>query len=121
MNTRAAFTRSVRQLTYLWMGAAAILFAVLVIQTILGKYGSSASEAWGWFLPHIVSSLSLVLGYASYEAWRNSGVRTVPAFTFRITFLSSFLYLCLLAMTVFLQPMSQLTRTDYHEVSSLWL
>lgn len=34
----------------------------MVLQSIFGKFGTRVEEAWAWFLPTIMPTLSLIIG-----------------------------------------------------------
>ncbi len=50
------------RLATLWFIGAGTLFTVVLIQTIMGHYGDKIDEVWGWFLPTVMPTLSLVIG-----------------------------------------------------------
>lgn len=49
-----------KRLATLWFIVCGLLFLLLILQTISGKYADKVNDAWGWFLPTIMPSLSLI-------------------------------------------------------------
>lgn len=111
-----------RRLATLWFGASGALFSILIVQSILGKYGEGAAEAWSWFLPTLVPTLSLIVGVLVMDALKK-GVkqRTVGAFLFNLSFWLSGFYLLTLGLTIFLQPFSEMGALELMKVSNLWI
>lgn len=83
-----------RKLAALWFTGAGVLFFILLLQSIFGRYGDKSSEAWSWFLPTIMPTLSLVIGVLVMDTL-GEGIRAleVDAFLFRLTFGISAAYL----------------------------
>lgn len=51
-----------KKLACLWVSVGLALFILLVFQSIFGKFGTRVEEAWAWFLPTIMPTLSLIIG-----------------------------------------------------------
>src|ERR1700730_17350247 len=84
------------RLAALWFAAGGALFLILVLQTVLGKYGDQATEVWGWCLPTILPTLSLVLGVLVMDAQGKAiAGRDTNRFLFNLTFALSAAYLLL--------------------------
>ncbi len=113
---------SKRRLAVLWFSGAGIIFIVMLFQTILGRYGTNISEAWGWFLPTIMPTLSLIIGVLAMDALGN-GVKilTVDRFFFRLSFILSLAYLVVVSFTILMQPFSPLSAVELMTQSNLWL
>ena len=56
-------TTARRRLAMMWLGVGSLLFILFLGQTLFGrKFGSNLMDAWGWFLPNIIPTLSLIVG-----------------------------------------------------------
>jgi hypothetical protein len=38
------------RLTAIWLAGSGVMFAVLVLQSIVGKYGGRLQQVWSWFI-----------------------------------------------------------------------
>ncbi|MBU4445014.1 hypothetical protein KJ656_08045 [bacterium] len=111
-----------RKLATLWFSGAGVLFFVLLLQTIFGRYGNRSPDAWSWFLPTILPTLSLVIGVLVMDVL-GKGLRAivVDAFLFRLTFGISTAYLVAVLLLFLLQPFSTVSPFDLLNQSNLWL
>src|SRR5215472_7649405 len=84
-----------KKLGALWFSVAALLFLFLVIQSVLGVYRyrtetgvqDLTSDAWGWFLPTLMPTLSLIVAvFATDTARSKNAIPTVDRFFFRMAF-----------------------------------
>ena len=111
-----------QRLALLWVAAGGLLFIVLILQSLFGRYGERAEEAWAWFLPTIVPTLSLIIGGIVLEAKAEPGSeKTVDAFLFRLAFWLSAFYLLAVALTFFIQPFTGTPLLTLMARSNLWL
>ena len=46
----------------IWLGGAGLVFLILVVQSLVGRYGSQSEAAWAWYLPTVMPTLSLIIG-----------------------------------------------------------
>jgi len=106
----------------LWFGAGSGLFLIVVLQTLFGKYGDEASTAWGWLLPAVLPTLSLILGVLVMDAQgKTVRVQVVDKFLFVLTVALSGFYLLLVALTILMQPFVTIGATALMNESKLWL
>src|SRR3546814_11382141 len=49
-------------LAAIWLVGAGGVFLLLVAQSLLGRYEPATHEVWGWFLPTVMPTLSLIVG-----------------------------------------------------------
>jgi len=111
-----------KRLAILWFTASLILFVLLVLQSVFGKYGAKMEDAWGWFLPTVMPTLSLVIGVLVFDATAAGGTeKEVESFIFRLAFCFSAVYLALVALTVLIQPFTSLSPLELMKRSNLWL
>lgn len=124
MNNQISMKVCRRQLAVLWFGVGLALFVVLVLQSVFDRFGDRAEDAWSWFLPSVMPTLSLIVGVLVLDvASRSDGYadKMIAPFFFWLTFLLSAVYLLLVAATLFLQPFTGVPLLDLMKQSNLWL
>src|ERR1700723_898212 len=92
-------------LSRVWMIGAGLVFIVLVVQSLIGVYADLTEDAWGWFLPTILPTLTMILTVLTYTALDP----TMTGFVVRKTFAStatwlSIFYLLVVSLTFVTQP-----------------
>jgi cell division protein FtsW (lipid II flippase) len=111
------------RLAYLWLILGGLIFLIVVVQSLLGKYGDETQNAWGWLLPTIMPTLGMivaVLGYAALDPNFSSSV--VRKSFFFVAFFLSGTYLVLVLITVCIQPFVPATNPiQLMHTSNLWL
>ena len=110
-----------RRLAAVWLAGCAPAFLLLLVQTITGVYGELVEQAWGWFLPTIVPTLSVIIGSLTYQARRTSSKGDVDATAFSVSLILSVFYLALVLATLLLRPLSTATPLQFLATSNLWL
>ncbi len=110
-----------RRLALLWFAGAAVVFLLVVGQSIGGKYGSAVADAWSWFLPTVLPSLSIMVSVLVLDVRRSSRDRNVDRFVFRLTSWLSVSYLVLVLSTLLLQPIAGVEPIELMRRSNLWL
>jgi len=109
-----------RRLAILWFGF--VLFIVLVLQSVFGRFGDWVEDAWSWFLPSIMPTLSLIVGVLVLDVTSGRDAeKKVDSFFFWLAFLLSAVYLVLVATTLFLQPFTGVPLRGLMKLSNLWL
>jgi cytochrome bd-type quinol oxidase subunit 2 len=109
-------------LTAIWLIGGGLMFAILVLQSILGKYGGQMQQAWSWFIPTIMPTLSLMLGVIGASALGQKDPRNVRRDFYNIARWLSIAYLTVLALTILLEPFSPMKDpTELFTVSNYWL
>ena len=123
MSVRLNMTICKRQLAIAWCIGGGLIFSVLLIQTLLGHYGDKANEAWAWFLPSIVPTLSLIVSgvVVSGPLGKDLETKTVDRFAFNLSFVLSICYLIAVSLTIFISPFSTLPPLELMKMSNLWL
>jgi hypothetical protein len=108
-----------KKLILLWFIGAAFLFATIIAQTLGKYYGTKADEAWSWFLPTIMPTLSLILGVIILVAKGQSDKReSVDRFNFRIAFILSSVYLFAVALTIYITPFTSYRIFELMKISN---
>jgi len=111
-----------KKLALVWLLGGGLLFLVVLFQTVFGLYGERADRAWAWLLPTIMPSLSLVVAVLVADVkGKTFKIASVDPFVFRVAFWLSVVYLVVVALTIFLHPVSDMTPLELMEASSLWL
>jgi hypothetical protein len=120
---KVSMTKSKKSLTMLWFLSAGILFLVFIFQTLLGRYGDKVNEAWGWLLPTIMPTLSLIIGVLVIDAsGKGIKMKTADRFFYSLSFCLSALYLLSVALTIFIKPfVAGASPIDLMKQSNLWL
>jgi cobalamin synthase len=122
MSAPLSLETSRRRLAVLWFAGAAVSFVTLLAQTLLGRYGKESEQAWGWLLPSVVPTLSLIIGVLAVSA--NKPPRAdlvVDRFFYRLSWWLSAVYLATVAATLFVQPLTRWAPLDLMLRSNLWL
>lgn len=113
-----------KKLTIIWFSGSGILFALLLLQTIFGKYGTEVKDAWGLMLPTFLPTLSLIIGVLVFDTTRSDNseeTATVDRFFFHLSCFLSTAYLITVILTVLLSPFAQLSLLELMKLSNLWL
>ncbi len=109
------------RLAVVWLIGSGLVFALLIAQTVGGKYGTQADKAFGWLLPTVLPTLLLIVGAVASEARRAESMATVDRFAFRMSLGLSAFYLVLVLATSLVQPFSSMTPLELMTTSHLWL
>lgn len=109
----------------LWLIGGLLILFVLVFQSLMGRYGGKVAEVWGWLLPTLMPTLTMILTVLGYSALSAalSGVIVRRDF-FTIAFWLSAFYLTLVALTILIQPWAATTPDEalaLMQMSNLWL
>lgn len=114
-----------RRLAVVWFAGGGFLFFLVFLQSTLGAYGDNVADAWGWLMPSIMPTLSLMIAVfvtdmldKRTQTQHNTGA---DAFFFRLTFYLSIAYLVVVLLTLLLQPFATLPPTELLKQSHLWM
>lgn len=117
-------------LAYLWFIGAGVLFTVLMLQTFSGKYEipipgeglkNRAEEAWSWFIPTVLPTLSLMIGVFWSDFKKDDKKITVDRSKYRFARGFSFAYLLFVGMIFFLGPFFNKSQLELMKLSTLGL
>ncbi len=135
-------TKSKWMFASIWLGGAGLVFLILVVQSLVGRYGSQSEDAWAWYLPTVMPTLSLIIGVLATDfrvaATANSNSTTPAATTPTTTDAKvlpvsargllwlgvglSVFYLLLVAVTILAQVFLQgVSPIELMHRSNLWL
>ncbi len=111
-----------KKLASLWFSGALFLFLILLLQTMLGRYVDQVEKAWGWFLPTIMPTISLIFGvFALDTLGKGIKKKTVDRYVFRISFSLSAVYLFFVVLTLLARPFTSYSPIELMQISNLWL
>jgi hypothetical protein len=117
-------SRSKWTLAIIWLVGAGLILTLMVGQSLFDVYGARTEEAWSWYLPTVMPSLSLILGVlvadfraakAAPESRRKSG----PLLGLAIGV--SVFYLAMVSLTLLVQPFLATPPLELMQRSNLWL
>ena len=116
-------------LAAIWLIGAGSVFVLLVAQSLLGHYEPATQDVWGWFLPTVMPTLSLIVGVLVADRRGDGGKtrgkgadRPIDHLFFRLSAGMSVLYLLLVALAVLIQPfLPQTAPLELMHRSNLWL
>lgn len=120
MSKRVPVSNCQRILAGVWFGGAGLAFVVLLVQTLRGVYGGQTQRAWGWFLPTVLPTLSLIAGVVASDALASAKETTVSSLVYNLSLWLSVFYVLLVLTTFVVQPFSS-TPIAVMETSHLWL
>jgi hypothetical protein len=115
------------RLAIIWFAGGGLLFLILVGQSLTGYYEPRTEDAWGWFLPTVMPTLSLIVAalVADYRKHAVSGQDAPKQPVGPLFWLGaglSVFYLLLVALSILLQPLLQETSPlTLMQRSNLWL
>jgi hypothetical protein len=118
-------------LARLWFIASAIIFLLLVAQSVGGTYEGNLQTAWGWALPNFVPTLALMVSVFAADALRpysDAPPSQVREPFYKLSLGLSVFYLFALLATILSEPIflyarqgEKVTAIDLLQVSNLWL
>ena len=113
------------RLATVWLTGAGLIFVLLVVQSLLGRYEDNTQEAWGWLLPSVMPSLGLIVTVLGYSALDPNFSKSVVRKSFvNVAVALSAVYLLLILLTILIQPIAAPDATkalDLMRTSNLWL
>jgi hypothetical protein len=111
-----------RYLAAVWFCGSGLTFFILMVQSLNGRYEGKEGEVWGWFLPSVMPTLSLIAGVLVMDAL-GKGIQPLRAdgFLFRLALGLSIAYLVTVLSTVLMQPFSVVLPLEMMKKSHLWL
>jgi len=111
-----------KRLASLWISVGLALFILLVLQSTLGKFGTQVEEAWAWFLPTIMPTLSLIIGVLVLDvSSTRQRDKQIDLFLFRLAFYLSAIYLALVMLVPLIQPFTGSPPFELMKRSNFWL
>ena len=111
-----------RRLAVIWFAGAGALFLILFLQSVFGLYGDRLDEAWRWFLPNVLPTLTLMVSVFVAEVRSGEPAsRETDRFFYRLALTLSVAYLAVVALTLLLSRVSAYPPLELLSLSNLWL
>lgn len=92
--------------TIIWVS---IIFLILLVQTVFGKYGANANQPWIWFL---IVALPIVLAMMFLNFFLNSEGFEVPKLLFNLTHYLNLIYLFSILFILLYSPFVTVGNTS---------
>ncbi len=120
---KMSFTDCKKKLTIAWFTGSGIVFILILLQTLFGKFSGQEEKAWGWFLPTVMPTLSLIIAVlvAEVKQGSTSDKKEVNLFFYKLTMGLSSIYFIILLMPLLIQPFISISILDLLVLSNLWL
>ena len=118
---RIELDRARRFIAIVWFAGGGLCFALMILQSIIGRFEGVGQKAWAWFTPTIVPTLSLIIGVLASTASEDDSGRTVKKFFYHAAVGLSLAYLIILLLTMLLEPIAGIHNMDYFNFSNFWL
>ena len=111
-------------LAVIWLVGAGLILTLMVGQSLFDVYGARTEEAWSWYLPTVMPSLSLILGvlvadFRAAKAAPESRRKAGPLLGLAIGV--SVFYLMMVSLTLLVQPFLATPPLELMQRSNLWL
>jgi len=118
-----SLTKCKKSLAKVWFLGAGIVFILIFLQTLFGKYSGQEEKAWSWFLPTVIPNLSLIIGILVADAKHvlSEDERKIDPFLFKLALSLSIVYFAVVLSTVLIQPFTDMLILELLERSNLWL
>ena len=93
------------RLSAVWVSGALLILLLVAVQTLNGRYGDHAQEAWTWLLPNLMPTLGTILAGVVSTAMDPHRSRSVVRSYFYLLALGiSIFYLALVLLTILIAP-----------------
>ena len=94
MNTHVSTRQCRKTLTIVWFSFGGGLMVFMIATSLLRRFGSSVSEAWGWFLPTLMPTLSLIVSVLVVDLSAGTDVveKRVDRFLYRLALYLSIIH-----------------------------
>lgn len=110
------------KLAIVWLAGCGAILLIVIMQSLLGRFGEKTQEAWGWLLPTIMPSLAMIVTVLGYTALEPQLSKFVVRRTFyRLAISLSLMYLLVVSLTILVQPFAGKDPIELMRISNLWL
>lgn len=122
MTNYVSVTKCKKRLAVAWFIGAGVIFLVILLQSIFGRYTERIADAWGWFLPTVMPTLSLMIGVLVADTFREfKQEKNIDPFMYKLALSLSVTYFLVALATIGLQPFSPVPPLKLLNMSHLWL
>lgn len=119
------------RLAVIWFPSAAVIFLILVAQSMGGAHSGELQRLWGWALPNFLPTIALMLSVFAAEALKPHETGTIYVrrnyCTLAIWISAFYLFVLLISILAvplvrfFVESARELDRMKMLEDSNLWL
>jgi hypothetical protein len=95
-----SFKKAQTKLVVLWSVGSLIIFSLWFFMTLATRFDNIISDAWGWLLPNILPTLSLILGVFFYQLKNSPEDVKIEKIYLNLCFYISFFYFLILLMII---------------------
>src|SRR6478735_1613554 len=113
-------SRVQRHLVWIWSIGFFACFSVMVALTVCGTREGNVQEAWSWFMPTILPTLTVAIS-AAISQTRAADRRRVSSFLGSFARLASSVYLLLVLLNLLVWPLTGKGPLTWFKTSALWL
>ncbi len=112
-----------KSLAIIWFVGSGVIFMLIFLQTMFGKFSGEEDKAWGWFLPTVMPTLSLIIGVLVMDTRRGlmNIEKKIDPFLYRLAMSLSGVYFFVILASIIIQPFTSMTILNILERSNLWL
>jgi hypothetical protein len=97
-----SLSKAKEHLVKLWTIGFLLLFLFFFLQTVTQRYVGITNEAWGWFLPHLLPTLTIIIGGYFFDVNRKDAtINIIPATSFKISYVISVSYFIIVFIIIF--------------------
>lgn len=118
---KTSFEKAKKNLAMPWFIAGALLFVIMFIQTIGGKFEDKNIEAWGWFTQNLLPTLSLIITVIVADSSTEIADREIEKFYFNLAFGISIFYLFVIFSVLLVQPFAEKGIIPWLQSSTIYL
>jgi hypothetical protein len=111
-----------KRIAILWFTMGGFLILMLITMILFGKFEDKSGEAWGWFLPTILPTFSLITCVFIHD-FNNSAVKSmqIKRFYFYLSFFLSLSYIIVLYLIICSPLYSSNTILENMKTSNIFL
>jgi len=110
-----------KRIAAVWLAFGGGIFLVLLAQSFFDTYEGQANDAWGWFLPSVMPTLSLIISVIVFDSRSGQTEKTADRFMYVVAIWLSVFYLLTVFSTILVQPLTTLLPLELMRQSNLWL
>jgi len=120
--TTVPLSRARSRLAGQWLIGAGVIFLLLILQSVFGKYHDKAQQVWSWALPSLMPTLTLIISVLGANALepQDEGGSVRKSFYYLAMWLST-AYLMLILFTILIEPFTTFDSAQLLNLSNLWL
>ncbi|HYP76911.1 MAG TPA: hypothetical protein VER12_13180 [Polyangiaceae bacterium] len=120
MSRSIEVSRVQRHLVWIWSIGFFACFSVMLALTVCGTFEGNVQEAWSWFMPTILPTLTVAIS-AAISQTRAADRRRVSSFLGSFARLASSVYLLLVLLNLLVWPLTGKGPLTWFKTSALWL